>query len=65
VMGRNLISKINETKSFVMDHWKTYSAYPREVRLSLSSQEVLNWDQYWSILGDWNCETNEDDEDLY
>ena len=65
MMGRNLISRINETKSFVMDHWKTYSAYPMEVELSLSSQEVLNWDQYWSILGDWNCETDEDDEDLY
>jgi len=38
---------LKEIKDFVRDHYESFGAYPMEVE---TSDSVLTWDQYWSIL---------------
>ena len=38
---------LEEIKDFVRSHYESFGAYPMEVE---TSNGVLTWDQYWSIL---------------
>ena len=38
---------LEEIKDFVRSHYESFGAYPMEVE---TSDGVLTWDQYWSIL---------------